>query len=164
MRGHSRLYRKQWYDINGIQLHPTMKDNFTNINHNLKKHLELSFEIPKKVTNTTYLFFRIRIYTLKITMSVPYVKFKTGWPRCRILLFNCLVDHMCLGWVYNKVRSKCMHVPVYFKCANNATILKCTKQESGKIHIWASEGKVQNKLCSHICSKATSTYFHLISV
>ena len=39
-----------------------MKDNFTNINHNLKKHLELSFEIPKKVTNTTYLFFlRIRI-------------------------------------------------------------------------------------------------------
>ena len=25
-----------------------------------------------------------------------------------------------------------MHVPVYFKCANNATILKCTKQESGK--------------------------------
>ena len=65
MRGHSRLYGKQWYDINGIQLHPTMKDNFTNINHNLKKHLELSFGIPKKGTprllSTKLFFLRIRI-------------------------------------------------------------------------------------------------------
>ena len=46
-------------------MHRTIKDNLTNINHDLKSHLELSFGIPKKGTprllSTTLFFLRIRI-------------------------------------------------------------------------------------------------------